>query len=137
MSAYLSRYSEPNQWDVYLGLHTQSQVNTANTVHKEVKQIICHPEYSPLSYDNDIALMELDSPVTLSQYIWPICLPAATHMLPAGQSVWVTGWGRIREEGRKYEYIKGKNVLLSMENNNVKQCLHAMERAHSRRLSFY
>ncbi|XP_026794663.3 ST14 transmembrane serine protease matriptase b [Pangasianodon hypophthalmus] len=94
-----NRYSGPDEWDVYLGLHSQNQINTANTVLKQVKQIICHPEYNPLSYDNDIALMELDSPVTLSQYIWPICLPAATYVLPAGQSVWITGWGKIREEG--------------------------------------
>ncbi|XP_053504957.1 ST14 transmembrane serine protease matriptase b [Ictalurus furcatus] len=110
-----NRYSEPDQWDVYLGLHTQSQVNTANTVHKEVKQIICHPEYSPLSYDHDIALMELDSPVTLSQYIWPICLPAATHMLPAGQSVWVTGWGRIREEGHLASVLQEAKVRIINE----------------------
>lgn len=102
-SAHPSRYSEPDQWDVYLGLHSQSHIYTANTVHTQVKQIICHPEYNPMSYNNDIALMELESPVTLSQYIWPICLPAATYLLPAGQSVWITGWGKIREEGCKYE----------------------------------
>lgn len=106
MSVHLSRYSGPEEWDIYLGLHTQGQSNTGNTVHKRVEQIICHPDYNPVSYNNDIALMELDSPVTFSQYIWPICLPAPTHMLPAGQSVWITGWGRIREEGRKYECLK-------------------------------
>lgn len=101
---HLSRYSWPEEWDVYLGLHSQSETNTANTVLKGVKQIICHPEYNPQLYNNDIALMELDSPVTLSQYIWPICLPSATQLFPTGQSVWITGWGKTRE-GRKYEYI--------------------------------
>ncbi|KAL0162659.1 hypothetical protein M9458_042055, partial [Cirrhinus mrigala] len=49
-------------------------------------------------YDNDIALMELDNPVTLSHSIWPICLPETTHDFPVGKSVWITGWGKLREE---------------------------------------
>lgn len=124
MSVNLSRYSGPDEWDVYLGLHTQSQTDTPNTVHKRVKRLICHPEYNPLlSLNNDIALMELDSPVTLSQYIWPICLPVATYLLPAGQSVWITGWGKTKEAGCKYEYVKLHSVLLSMKNNTLKGCI--------------
>lgn len=84
-----------------------------------------------MSYNNDIALMELESPVTLSQYIWPICLPAATHVLPVGKSVWITGWGKIREEGSKYKYRKGKSGLLSMKNHNIKECMHTVERTDS------
>lgn len=68
--------------------------------------------------------MELDSPVTLSQYIWPICLPSATQVLPTGQSVWITGWGKTKEEGRKYESI----LLVFFNNyNNVNDCIHAVE----------
>ncbi|KAM9451667.1 ST14 transmembrane serine protease matriptase b [Clarias gariepinus] len=94
-----NRYSGPDEWDVYLGLHSQSETNTENTVHKRVKQIICHPDYDPVRDNNDIALMELDSPVPLGANIFPICLPAATRELPVGQPVWITGWGKIREEG--------------------------------------
>ncbi|XP_060792161.1 ST14 transmembrane serine protease matriptase b isoform X2 [Neoarius graeffei] len=107
-----NRYSGPEQWDVYLGLLIQSQANTANTVHKQVKRIICHPQYNTLTFDNDIALMELDSPVTLNQYIWPICLPAATYVLSEGQSVWITGWGRIREEGQLASVLQEAEVRI-------------------------
>lgn len=128
MSVNLSRYSGPEEWDVYLGLHTQSQTDTPNTVHKRVKHIICHPEYNSLSFSNDIALMELDSPVTFSQHIWPILLPAATYFLPAGQSVWITGWGKLKENGCKYEYMKLHSDLLYLKNNNtVKECMHTMD----------
>uniref|UniRef100_A0A8C1WRC6 Suppression of tumorigenicity 14b n=1 Tax=Cyprinus carpio TaxID=7962 RepID=A0A8C1WRC6_CYPCA len=95
------KYSQPDQWEVYLGLLNQGE--TSKSTLKHVKRIISHPLYDHLSYDNDIALMELDSPVTLSQNIWPVCLPEATHDFPAGKSVWITGWGKLREEvGKSY-----------------------------------
>ncbi|XP_046724566.1 ST14 transmembrane serine protease matriptase b [Silurus meridionalis] len=109
------RYSGPDQWDVYLGLHSQGDFNSPKIQHKNVKQIICHPEYNPMGHNNDIALMELDSPVTLGQHIWPICLPAATYMLPAGQSVWITGWGKIREEGRLATVLQEAKVRIINE----------------------
>ncbi|XP_019904178.3 suppression of tumorigenicity 14b isoform X2 [Esox lucius] len=92
------KYSQPQQWEAYLGLLVQSQSNKW-TVKKNLKQIIQHPGYNKDSYDNDIALMELDSPVELSQNIWPVCLPSATHDFPPGKSVWITGWGDTMELG--------------------------------------
>uniref|UniRef100_A0A673I086 C3/C5 convertase n=1 Tax=Sinocyclocheilus rhinocerous TaxID=307959 RepID=A0A673I086_9TELE len=94
------KYSQPDQWEVYLGLLNQGE--TSKSTLKRVKRIISHPQYDHLSDDNDIALMELDSPVTLSQNIWPVCLPEATHDFPAGKSVWITGWGKQREKSGKY-----------------------------------
>lgn len=43
--------------------------------------------------------MELDTPVIFSDYIRPICLPAAQHDFPSGNTVWITGWGAKREGG--------------------------------------
>lgn len=92
------RYSQANQWEAFLGLHVQSQTNEW-TVKRNVKRIIAHPNYNRLTYDNDIALMELDANVTLNQNIWPICLPSATYDFPAGREAWITGWGANREGG--------------------------------------
>lgn len=97
-----SRYSEPDQWEVYLGLHTQSETSKATL--KSVTRIISHPRYDRISYDNDIALMELDSPVTLNLNVWPICLPEPTHDFQTGKAVWITGWGKLREEiGKRHD----------------------------------
>ncbi|KAL7844323.1 hypothetical protein SRHO_G00228620 [Serrasalmus rhombeus] len=109
-------YSQPDQWEAYLGLHTQGKASTL-TVQKSVKQIISHPEYDPKTYDNDIALMELDSPVNFNQNIWPICLPAATHEFPAGQVVWITGWGATREGGSLASVLQKAEVRII--NNTV------------------
>lgn len=83
-----------------MGLHVQSQTNEW-TVRRNVKRIIAHQDYNPITYDNDIALMELASDVDLNQNIWPICLPSQTYEFPAGQEAWITGWGATREGGEK------------------------------------
>ncbi|KAI4891399.1 hypothetical protein NFI96_026095 [Prochilodus magdalenae] len=105
------RYSQPDLWEAYLGLLTQGEASKL-TVQKSVKQIISHPEYDPKTYDNDIALMELDSPVDLNQNIWPICLPAATHKFPAGHAVWITGWGNTREYGSSASVLQKAEVRI-------------------------
>ncbi|XP_049920397.1 suppressor of tumorigenicity 14 protein homolog [Epinephelus moara] len=92
------KYSQADQWEALLGLHVQSQTNEW-TVRRNVRRIIAHKDYNGFTYDNDIALMELDANVTLNQNIWPICLPSATYDFPAGQDAWITGWGATREGG--------------------------------------
>uniref|UniRef100_A0A3B5BNQ2 Suppression of tumorigenicity 14 n=1 Tax=Stegastes partitus TaxID=144197 RepID=A0A3B5BNQ2_9TELE len=93
-----TRYSQPSTWEAYMGLHTQKKL-PKHVVKKNVKQVISHPNYNDYTFDNDIALMELESPVTYSDYIQPICLPAAQHDFPTGSTVWITGWGAKREGG--------------------------------------
>ncbi|XP_036960339.1 suppressor of tumorigenicity 14 protein homolog [Acanthopagrus latus] len=93
-----NKYSQADQWEALLGLHVQS-LTSEWTVRRNVRRIIAHSEYNPLSYNNDIALMELDASVNLNQNIWPICLPSPTYDFPAGQDAWITGWGATREGG--------------------------------------
>ncbi|XP_041098456.1 ST14 transmembrane serine protease matriptase a, partial [Polyodon spathula] len=92
------KYSQASVWEAYMGLHAQGQLGKL-TVKSNIKRIVPHPNYNTYTFDNDIALMELDSPVTLSSLIWPICLPESTYVFPAGKSVWITGWGATKEGG--------------------------------------
>lgn len=94
------RFSEPGTWEVYLGLHVQRKIDSY-VVKKYLKHVVPHPYYNHYTYDNDIALMELDSPVTFSDYIRPVCLPAPQHDFPSGTTVWITGWGATREGGER------------------------------------
>lgn len=98
MCVCVIRYSQPGTWEAYFGLHVQRQIGK-NVVRKNLKQIISHPNYNSFTFDNDIALMELDSPLTFTDYIRPICLPAPQHDFPVGNTVWITGWGATREGG--------------------------------------
>uniref|UniRef100_A0A8C0JBY0 Peptidase S1 domain-containing protein n=1 Tax=Chelonoidis abingdonii TaxID=106734 RepID=A0A8C0JBY0_CHEAB len=51
-----------------------------------------HPLVESLS-SGDIALVELETPVSFNEVIRPICLPASSVEFPAGMECWVTGWG--------------------------------------------
>lgn len=106
-----SRFTSANQWDVQLGLHTQGNSNEW-TVHRKVKRILAHHQYDPMTYDSDLALMELNDEVVLSQYVWPICLPAKTHRFAPGTEAWITGWGTTREGGTTARTLQKASVRL-------------------------
>ncbi|KAM3875577.1 LOW QUALITY PROTEIN: ST14 transmembrane serine protease matriptase a [Diretmus argenteus] len=106
-----TRFSQPGTWEAYLGLHTQRQEGK-NVVKRNLKQVITHPYYNAYTYDNDIALMELDSPVTFSDYIRPICMPSPQHVFPPGNSVWITGWGATREGGYAASVLQKAQVRI-------------------------
>ncbi|KAI4882584.1 hypothetical protein NFI96_020277 [Prochilodus magdalenae] len=91
------KLSQPGSWDVYLGLHNQKDLGKA--VKRSLKQVIPHPSYNEYTFDYDIALMELDQPITFKDTIRPICLPSASYVFPSGKEVWITGWGATREGG--------------------------------------
>lgn len=106
-----TRYSQPGVWEAYLGLHIQKQ-NGKNVQKRNLRQVISHPYYNAYTFDNDIALMELDSPVTFSDYIRPICLPSPQHTFPPGNSVWITGWGATREGGSGASILQKAQVRI-------------------------
>lgn len=93
---------------------------------RNLKQVIPHPNYNQFTFDNDIALMELDSPVSYSDYIRPICLPAPQHVFPPGNTVWITGWGATREGGELkvnivfiYVITKLKNIVFNLSSKSL------------------
>uniref|UniRef100_A0A8C4YSY0 Transmembrane serine protease 4 n=1 Tax=Gopherus evgoodei TaxID=1825980 RepID=A0A8C4YSY0_9SAUR len=49
--------------------------------------------------DNDIALVKLTSPLSISDTVKPICLPFFDEPLPPNAPLWVTGWGYTQQDG--------------------------------------
>jgi len=84
---------------IYLGRQLQSGSNPFE-LSKTVTQIIPHPNYSPTTQNNDIALLQLSSSVTFSAYIRPVCLAATGSVFAAGTESWVSGWGKLNSEGQ-------------------------------------
>lgn len=82
-------------------------------VDMNIKEVFIHPNYSRSTTDNDIALLLLAQPVTLSKTIVPICLPdsglAERELTQAGQETVVTGWGyhnsREKESRRNRTFV--------------------------------
>uniref|UniRef100_A0A8P4G076 Peptidase S1 domain-containing protein n=2 Tax=Dicentrarchus labrax TaxID=13489 RepID=A0A8P4G076_DICLA len=79
---------------VYLGRETQ-QLPNRNEVSRSVTQVIKNPRYVPDTFDNDMCLLRLSSPVTFTDYIRPVCLTADGSTFDPGTSFWITGWGTI------------------------------------------
>ncbi|KAI1234932.1 hypothetical protein IHE44_0003320 [Lamprotornis superbus] len=72
---------------------------------RKVVRLLPHPTYdaSINEYHNDIALLELDQPLTFNSYVTPICLGSrefTNALLKQGVGT-VSGWGRQLFRGRK------------------------------------
>uniref|UniRef100_A0A672UR94 Suppressor of tumorigenicity 14 protein homolog n=1 Tax=Strigops habroptila TaxID=2489341 RepID=A0A672UR94_STRHB len=105
-------YSDASLWTAYLGLTDQSDRSNANVQTRKIKRIISHPYFNDYTYDYDIAVMELQSPVTFSSFVQPICLPDATHVFPVGKDLWVTGWGATTEGGSGSSILQKAEIRL-------------------------
>uniref|UniRef100_A0A3P9PSZ2 ST14 transmembrane serine protease matriptase a n=1 Tax=Poecilia reticulata TaxID=8081 RepID=A0A3P9PSZ2_POERE len=103
--------AKPAKWEVYLGLHDQRKIESF-VVKRKLKQIISNPNYNPNTFNNDIALMELDSPIKFSDYIQPICLPNNDYKVPVGETVFITGFGATREGGTAAKVLQKAEVRI-------------------------
>ncbi|GBO22333.1 Coagulation factor X isoform 1, partial [Araneus ventricosus] len=62
---------------LYFGKYNRSDENDDNEVQTRTSsEIIIHPEFNPLTFDNDIAIVKLSSDVQYSSRIHPICMPS-------------------------------------------------------------
>ena len=72
---------------------------------KTIKKIRFHPQFNSVSYDSDIAVVELSSPVDFTDYVIPICLPhdeSDFKLLISGANAVVTGWGATKRGKNKW-----------------------------------
>lgn len=90
------RKKNPDYWLGFLGTVYRTGWNGTRVT---FKRIIIHPQFNVYSLDNDIALMELTQPVTLSSIIQPACLPSLSHMFSEAMKCFITGWGTTSEGG--------------------------------------
>ncbi|XP_024863009.2 serine protease 56 isoform X2 [Kryptolebias marmoratus] len=77
----------------------------------KVNRIIPHPKFNPKTFNNDIALVELTSPVVLSQHVTPVCLPYGMDP-PTGSPCLVAGWGSLYEDGPSADVVMEAKVPL-------------------------
>uniref|UniRef100_A0A8C5GI30 Peptidase S1 domain-containing protein n=1 Tax=Gouania willdenowi TaxID=441366 RepID=A0A8C5GI30_GOUWI len=68
-------------------------------------------QFNPKTFNNDIALVELTSPVVLSEHVIPVCLPSATEP-PTGSPCLVAGWGSLYEDGPSADVVMEAKVPL-------------------------
>ncbi|XP_013398724.1 sushi, von Willebrand factor type A, EGF and pentraxin domain-containing protein 1 [Lingula anatina] len=88
----------PTEFTVHFAVHdVQNKLLNPGYANRTVAEIIDHPQFSRDRFTdylrNDLALLRLSSPVTYSQDIGPICLPADTEIVDDRTKCKVAGWG--------------------------------------------
>lgn len=76
-------------------------------MYARVKRVESNPLYQGMASSADVALVELDTPVTFTNYILPVCVPDPSVVFETGLNCWVTGWGSPSEEGNGAEPGEG------------------------------
>lgn len=122
-AAHCTYNREMNTIMVVSGQDNIKQLTSTAQVRK-LKRVIQHPGFQRSTVDNDISLLELEEPVTLSSVIRPICLPSRYVSYDFnGQIGVVTGWGTTSFGGKPSNNLLKVNLpILSTSNckNNDK-----------------
>ncbi|XP_073416720.1 transmembrane protease serine 9-like [Dendrobates tinctorius] len=84
--------TNPSYYTVVLGDY-QLQISNAHQITSSVESIIVNSLYSGSATPGDIALLQLSSPITYTDYILPVCVPPGYMSFSDGTNCWVTGWG--------------------------------------------
>ncbi|KAM8742323.1 transmembrane protease serine 2 isoform 1-T2 [Acanthopagrus schlegelii] len=115
-------YSDPKLWTVYSGNVRLSAFIFASGA--RVNKIISHKGFDTDTNNNDIALLKLDTPLTFTGTVKPVCIPNFGVDLSAGQQAWITGWGALRSSGPSPNTLNQAQVTIySRETCNRPQVL--------------
>ena len=94
-------------------------INESHVQILKIKKVIYHPWYK--GYENDIALMKLDKPVTFNNHVQSICLPNPDLNLNLQDLNCVsTGWGKTEQSGKKNPEVLQK-IHTQIYDNSVCQ----------------
>lgn len=101
----------PNEISAFVGITNLSQRSSQNAL--AVSGITLNPNWSPTTFNGDIALLQLATPLTFSTDIQPIALPITqdpTTWPAAGSTASISGWGSTSFGGGSSEALLGANV---------------------------
>ena len=83
-----------SSFDIVAGAHNIQNYSEPHRVEITSFYGFSHPDWDPNTLANDIALIELPSPIEFNDWIKPSCLPAIGDIADEGELVTVTGWGK-------------------------------------------
>ncbi|ERL86503.1 proclotting enzyme-like [Dendroctonus ponderosae] len=85
---------------VTLGDHDRDSRDRFNHIEvRGIRSVRKHEHFDLATYNNDIAILELDLPVSFNEKMNPVCLPSNSPLDYTGRVGIVAGWGRINERG--------------------------------------
>ncbi|KAI4586424.1 hypothetical protein MJG53_004211 [Ovis ammon polii x Ovis aries] len=90
--------NNPLFWTIVAGDHDRTLKESTEQV-RRAKHIVMHEDFDTLSYDSDIALIQLSSALEFNSVVRPICLPHSLEPLFSSEICVVTGWGSVSKDG--------------------------------------
>lgn len=82
---------------------------------RRAKHIVMHEDFDSLSYDSDIALIQLSSALEFNSVVRPVCLPHSLEPLFSSEICVVTGWGSANK-GKPFTFAWTSLLIDSFEN---------------------
>ncbi|KAL8571852.1 hypothetical protein ACOMHN_033379 [Nucella lapillus] len=89
-------------WTLVAG-HTRRPAFSPYRQFRKPKKLFLHPEFNHMTVNNDIALIQLERPFVLSDYLRPVCLPQAGQAADIGTRCYVAGWGKVDSDAVNYQ----------------------------------
>nr|XP_008116069.2 PREDICTED: serine protease 56 [Anolis carolinensis] len=96
-------------WSVVLGDYDLTKLDEGERI-VPVSRILSHPKFNPKTFHNDMALLELSSPVSPSPWVTPVCLPEHPTELDTGTLCYIIGWGSLYEDGPAADVVMEARV---------------------------
>merc|ERR1711963_814866 len=81
-------------FDIMAGAHNVRESSEPHRVEITSYNGWTHPQWDHNTLSNDVALIELPSPIDFNDYIKPSCMPAAGDTADEDEMVTCTGWGK-------------------------------------------
>jgi len=109
----------PGEVQVVAGEYDRSQIDGTEQ-QRAVSLVVVHPNYNPITSDNDIALLRLSTPVSLGPSVGLVPLissPTHDALVAPDVSSLVSGWGATSEGGQSASILQ--KVRLPIVSNDA------------------
>lgn len=110
----------PETTKVYTNFLRQSELNEDKAV--AVKQIVIHPDWDEVKFHHDLALLELETPITS---ISPLALNSSSYPQYLPSDALVTGWGYTRQQSSSSQPDILQQVSLPLIDNTTCQTAYS------------
>uniref|UniRef100_A0A8B9IRQ4 Plasminogen n=1 Tax=Amazona collaria TaxID=241587 RepID=A0A8B9IRQ4_9PSIT len=119
----LQESTEPSSYRVFLGIQSLNTAEPSLQI-QSVQKVLKEPSGA------DIALMKLNSPVTVTDRVKPVCLPEASLMVERNAVCFLTAWGKTRGTDTDNRLKDVEFPVLENKICNLPQFLNGSVRNH-------
>lgn len=116
----LKANAPPSQYSIKAGSGSRTDSKPDQRVaFRNISRFIRHPEYKHSTFQNDIALLFWDTPLSYYSTVQPVFLPHPKYVIPYGKLALTSGWGIMIENGKKVLAERIQDLAIPLVNNTV------------------